>query len=369
MKKISFIIPSFHVGGTESSFIRMANSFNNSDFQSELVYWFEDGGLRKLIEPGVIITKLKVSNLLSLLIGLVVFYNKSKPTVVHTSMYMIGNIALLARLFSSHKPKIIVGARSDFNSVCRTSKNFFDEFLLRKLSNILFKKSDQIIAVSKGVKKGLLESLKLEKSKVKVIYNGILTKKHNNNYTKLPNHHWYSMEGICLVSSIGRLSPEKGIFELVCAFKKALKLNNNLRLIIIGEGEEEKKINQYIKDHALFKYIEIIGFKDDYYSYLNNSDIFVLNSYFEGMPSILVEAVSTNAKIISTNCMHGPSELLQGVPGSKLIDVNNEDQLVSSIHNFSMSEKIKRGKIKHLNDFHIDESIKKYLDVLRELLK
>jgi len=284
-------------------------------------------------------------------------------------MYMIGNIALLARLFSSHKPKIIVGARSDFNSVCRTSKNFFDEFLLRKLSNILFKKSDQIIAVSKGVKKGLLESLKLEKSKVKVIYNGILTKKHNNNYSKLPNHHWYSMEGICLVSSIGRLSPEKGIFELVCAFKKALKLNNNLRLIIIGEGEEEKKINQYIKDHALFKYIEIIGFKDDYYSYLNNSDIFVLNSYFEGMPSILVEAVSTNAKIISTNCMHGPSELLQGVPGSKLIDVNNEDQLVSSIHNFSMSEKIKRGKIKHLNDFHIDKSIKKYLDVLRELLK
>ena len=56
MKKISFIIPSFQVGGTESSFIRMANSFNKSEFQSELVYWFEGGELRKLIEPGVIIT-------------------------------------------------------------------------------------------------------------------------------------------------------------------------------------------------------------------------------------------------------------------------------------------------------------------------
>ena len=67
MKKISFIIPSFQVGGTESSFIRMANSFNKSEFQSELVYWFEGGELRELIEPGVIITKIKVTNLLSLL--------------------------------------------------------------------------------------------------------------------------------------------------------------------------------------------------------------------------------------------------------------------------------------------------------------
>jgi len=50
------------------------------------------------------------------------------------------------------------------------------------------------------------------------------------------------------------------------------------------------------------------------------------------MPSILVEAVSTNVKIISTNCMHGPGELLQGVPESKLIDVNNEDQLVNAIN-------------------------------------
>ena len=76
MKKISFIIPSFQVGGTESSFIRMANSFNKSEFQSELVYWFEGGELRER-EPGVIITKIKVTNLLSLLFRLIGYYNKT----------------------------------------------------------------------------------------------------------------------------------------------------------------------------------------------------------------------------------------------------------------------------------------------------
>jgi glycosyltransferase involved in cell wall biosynthesis len=367
--KISFIIPSFDVGGTESSFIRMANYINYSDsqFKAELVYWFEGGELRKLIDPGVIITKLNVSNLFSLMIQLINYYNISKPAVVHTSMYMIGNIALISRIFSSHKPKIIIGARSDFDSICEISKNFFDKFLLKQLSYFFYKKADQIVAVSEGVKEGLTKSLKLESSKVKVIYNGILTKKHRDSYSVPPNHHWFGMENICLISSIGRLSPEKGIYELVCAFKKALISNNKLRLMIIGEGKEKTRIIKYLYDNSITEYVDIIGFKDDYYSYLSNSDIFILNSYYEGMPSILVEAVSTNAKIISTNCMHGPSELLQGVPESKLIDINNEDQLVDAINKFSITKKIKREKVEHLKNFYIEESIKKYIEMFKKI--
>ena len=373
--KISFIIPSFEVGGTESSFIRMANAINSSktnpfetEFETELVYWFEGGILRKLINPNVIITKLKVSNMFSLMIELIRYYNKSTPDVVHTSMYMIGNIALIARTFSSHKPKIIIGARSDFDKVCDTSRNFFDKFLLKKLSYFFYRKADAIIAVSKGVGNGLSRSLKLEPSKVKVIYNGILTKKHRDGYSAAPNHRWFGMDNICLISSIGRLSPEKGIYELVCAFRKALVSNNNLRLIIIGEGEEEIKINKYAHEYSITEYIDVIGFKDDYYSYLSNSDIFILNSYFEGMPSILVEAVSTNAKIISTNCMYGPSELLNKVPESILIDINNEDQLIDAINNFSSSKKIKRESVSHLKDFYIEESIKKYMEIFKKIV-
>ena len=368
MKKISFIIPSFDVGGTESSFIRMANSLSEEQYSTELVYWFQGGDLRKLINPQVITTKLKVSNLFSLLIQLIKYYNKSKPDVVHTSMYMIGNISLIARMFSAHKPKIIIGARSDFTSICKTSKNLFDELLLRKLSAVLFKKSDQIVAVSKGVRADLIAALNLNPSQVIVIYNGILTEAHRSGSSLLPNHHWYSMENICIITSIGRLSPEKGIYELVCTFKKAVKENKNLRLIIIGDGKEKQKINQYINDHCLKNYIQIIGFRDDYYSYLNHSDIYVLNSYFEGMPSILVEAVSTNTKIISTDCKHGPNELLKGVEGSQLIEVNNENQLLKAINKFSSSKKIERTRVEHLEEFYIEQSTKKYIEIFNNLI-
>ena len=102
---------------------------------------------------------------------------------------------------------------------------------------------------------------------------------------------------------------------------------------------------------------------------MSNADIFVLNSYYEGMPSILVEAVSTDIAIISSNCEHGPSELLNGVDHCRLIDVNNKNQLVDAINHFSSIGKIKRKEIGHLKEFYIDESMKRYLKLIKELIK
>ena len=217
------------------------------------------------------------------------------------------------------------------------------------------------------MKKGLLAELKLKESKINVIYNGVLTERHNQEFSKLPDHHWYGNNEICLVCAIGRLSPEKGIYELVFAFSKALAINNSLRLLIIGKGSEENRIKKLIRDNRIEKYVEIIEFKDDYYAYLDNCDIYVLNSFYEGMSNILAEAATTNTKIISTNCNYGPDEILHGVPDSKLIDVNNERQLVEAIIEFSDKKKVKRKYSSHLKKFYFEESIKKYIKTIREL--
>ena len=369
MKKISFIIPSFDVGGSEFNFINKANYLQNSEYIPELVYWLDQGELKKHIKPKVSTKKINASNLIYLLMRLINYFNESKPEIVHTANYMIANIVLIAKVFSSHKPKVIIGAESNFDAVCKASKNFIDEFILRSLSKSLYHRSDRIISVSKGVKNALLKELQLEESKINVIYNGVLTEKHSKEFSELPDHHWYDNNEICLVCSIGRLSPEKGIYELVLAFRKALMINNSLRLLIIGNGSEKNRINKLIRDSKIEKYIEIIEFRDNYYSYLDNCDIYVLNSFYEGMSNILAEAVTTNTKIISTNCNYGPNEILHGISESKLIDVNNEGQLVDAIIGFSNKKKVKRKWSSHLKKFYFEESMKKYIKTIQELTK
>jgi glycosyltransferase involved in cell wall biosynthesis len=146
-------------------------------------------------------------------------------------------------------------------------------------------------------------------------------------------------------------------------------INNSLRLLIIGNGSEKNRINKLIRDSKIEKYIEIIEFRDNYYSYLDNCDIYVLNSFYEGMSNILAEAVTTNTKIISTNCNYGPNEILHGISESKLIDVNNEGQLVDAIIGFSNKKKVKRKWSSHLKKFYFEESMKKYIKTIQELTK
>ena len=124
MTKVSLIIPIFEVGGTESSFIRKANVLKNTEFIPELVYWTEGGELRKNLDSSINIIKLNASSLWQLLFQFINYFNKSKPEVVHTPTFMVANIALIARIFSLHKPKIIIGARSDFNLFARHQKLF-----------------------------------------------------------------------------------------------------------------------------------------------------------------------------------------------------------------------------------------------------
>ena len=74
---------------------------------------------------------------------------------------------------------------------------------------------------------------------------------------------------------------KKGFMTDMC-FRKAIKANSSLRLLII-ERVMRKKIRKYLNDYSINDFVEIISFRDDYYSYLSNADIFVLNSYYEGM--------------------------------------------------------------------------------------
>ena len=48
------------------------------------------------------------------------------------------------------------------------------------------------------------------------------------------------------------------------------------------------------------------------YKYYSKADLFVLSSLWEGLPTVLIEALSCNCKIVSTDCPHGPSEILEG---------------------------------------------------------
>lgn len=84
----------------------------------------------------------------------------------------------------------------------------------------------------------------------------------------------------------------------------------NAKLILVGGGKEQADLEQLAKDKAVSDRVIFTGFDKNPFRYMSVSDCFVLSSYTEGFPNVLLEALACGLPIISTDCRSGPRELL-----------------------------------------------------------
>ena len=130
--------------------------------------------------------------------------------------------------------------------------------------------------------------------------------------------------------NIGRLVLNKDHVTLIKAFKYFLSIkkdNKNYELIIIGDGVLLKEIKFLIKNENLKDKVKILRNIKNPYQYINKSRIFILSSLFEGYPNVLLEAQVLAKKIISTDCKHGPREILDNGKYGYLVKIRNYKKL------------------------------------------
>ena len=144
-----------------------------------------------------------------------------------------------------------------------------------------------------------------------------------------------------VILSAGRLTKQKNFSYLVNEFSDFLKINNNFVLFILGEGEDKKKLIQLIENKGLKEKIFLLGFKQNIYSFMRNSEIFILSSLWEEVGFAMVEAAICNSYIISSDCPNGPKEFLNNGKNGILFKSNSKKSLSNSLINYSNLDKEK----------------------------
>ena len=126
--------------------------------------------------------------------------------------------------------------------------------------------------------------------------------------------------------SIGRLSNQKNFTFLINSMKENLLKNENYKLIILGEGEDKKKLLDLINLYKLEKKVLLLGFKQNIFKYLKNAKAFILTSLWEDPGFVILEAAYLNIPIICSDCPNGPKEILDnGKFGFMFISNNKKD--------------------------------------------
>ena len=228
-------------------------------------------------------------------------------------------------------------------------KLFFKRKKLQSIYNDL-----NIITVSDGILKDLRDEVKIRAKSIQTIYNPM----NSEEILKL------SEEENCInqeeyIVHVGRFAKVKRHDLLLEAFKKS-KLQT--KLFLVGDGEERFNIIEKIKDLRLEEQVILTGFLKNPYPLIKNAKMLVLCSDYEGLPTVLIEALILNTPIISSNCPSGPNEILVDDLNKFLVHPNSVDELAEMLqYLFGTEYKV---KAMYYEKFLMENVLKQYLELM-----
>lgn len=222
----------------------------------------------------------------------------------------------IINILSRYNDKVIISIRNQKSKEIEISKQKFQRVLIERLYN----KADKIVSISYGVERDLIENFKINRSKSEVIYNPIDVNYINSlKCEKIEDKYKDIFTNKTIITS-GRLSDQKGQINLIRAFSIVREKIPDSNLVILGTGELEAELLNLIQKLNLEQSVQLLGFKENPFKYIHNSEVFILPSLFEGFGNVILESMACDTIVISTDCPSGPKEILNPTNLSKKID-------------------------------------------------
>ena len=366
MKRITLILPDLIAGGAQRIVLNLAKGFIENNYQVDLLLLTNKGNFFGKIPVKVKLLRLRNNLDLSYFISLplsgfkfIRYLHKNSPDILISSLTGTNLFILALRKLSGIKIPLIVIEHSVLKNVkCK---------IIKLMIKRIYPLADKIVCVSEGIQSDLL-SLGIEKNKLVTINNPIdIEYVLRQSILDCP-HPWIQNKTTPVVLAVGRLVEAKGFDVLLQAFSQVLK-NTSSRLIILGEGPLRERLVDLSKRLEISQHIDFVGYVDNPYSYIKQSDVFVLSSKWEGFVGVLLEAMALGTSVVATNCWASPSEILKNGQIGKLVPANDPSLLAEAIISTLLNPQNRVELMTRASEFKIENIVKKYVDLINLNIK
>lgn len=352
--KLLFIITSLGTGGAERIVSYLCNYFaDNSNNEVHLLLLRNEGNTYiKSISPKVIISYLNINgrlrwNVLKIVKGIV----SIKPDVCFVGLDGL-NILLapFVKYLKKHlNTKMIVRETNVLSSMWGNNP-------LKKIPyKIFYNNYDKVICQSVDMATDLTSNWSVDSNKITIINNPLDSKR----ITELSERPIENLENLSLeyFISVGRLTYQKG-YERLINYIGRLTVEGLFpyHLLIIGEGAQRSRLESLINELNLEKVVLLLGRKDNPYNYMRNAKGFILGSYFEGFPNVLLEANGLGIPVLSNCCPGGINEIIIEKKNGIVADFNSYNTFKQCFLEFCQTP-FDKNSIKLLNYARYDKSI------------
>jgi glycosyltransferase involved in cell wall biosynthesis len=360
---IAFFLPSLCGGGAERVIVNLVQGITERGIPVDLVLVAADGALLDQVPPAVRLVDLRAPRAIRSLAPLAGYLRRERPRVLVSSMGHANLIALWAARLAGGGTPVVVTEHNTLSQETQHQRRLVGR-LWPHLLRTFYPWANAVVAVSHGAADDLARTSGLPRDRVEVVYNPVITPTMMALARQAPDHAWFAPGQPPVILGVGRLTRQKDFSTLVLAFAE-VRRRRTARLIILGEGEERPALEAMVRELGLAQDVALPGFRDNAVAYMAGSEVFVLSSAWEGLPTVLIEALAAGARVVSTDCPSGPREILQEGRLGGLVPVGDRAALAAAI-----LEALERPPgavpVDALTPFTRDASVDHYLGVIEK---
>lgn len=233
--------------------------------------------------------------------------------------FVLSNMMFADKIMSLSRHKVYHIIHSAYTQSLLGGKAFYRRFFIKRNINNIYR-NHPLIFVSTGALNSFCENFTTKTNK-HVIYNPV----NDWEIQKLAAEQ--AEVDFDYILHVGRFNRAKRHDRLIKAYSM---IKSDIKLLLLGEGRLEGSIRSQIDALGLSERVLIMGFKTNPYPYISGAKVLVLCSDFEGLPTVIIEAISLGTPFVATDCPGGIREIVDRNSPS-LVPLNSIERLANAI--------------------------------------
>lgn len=336
--KLLYVIPLLDDGGAQRFSIHFLRNLNRTEFDVTLLLLQQGGELSHLLPPNLKIVTCNKTRTALAFWPIIKNVWRLHPDVLFTTLGHLNLIVSIAQFFFPSSTKTIA---RETNYISLRNKDEKYPKLFDFLFRTVYKKLDAIICQSESMKQDLEENYGIPPKKLHVIYNPV---DHNYIEKLIRGASPFTKSRIDFLS-VGRLTAQKGYDRILEALSNVNFKDFSFR--ILGQGPEEVNLKKLVIELDLERNVEFVGYSDNPFLFMVNSDCLLLGSRYEGFSNVVLEAHACGLPVIAFDSP-GVAESIDQELNGRLVR-NHDINAFTEVINSQFYLKADRIKIKEHN--------------------
>jgi glycosyltransferase involved in cell wall biosynthesis len=350
-------------GGIGRNIANLVTAWSALGIRIQVLVESDDGPYCARVRRCADLAVMRTSHALLGIPGLCRALRRFDPHAVVTPNSRLTVLAIRARMFCRHRFQVTANVH---NTYSRMFERLDAGKRARRLARIrrYYARCDRIIGVSRGVSGDFTSLTDMPPESIHTIHNPVVTQDIMESAHAPVAEPWFNETAVTpIILNVGRLERQKDLPTLVSAFER-VRSRRPCRLVLIGDGRDRARIDTRIGQSPFREDIALLGHRDNPYPYMARASVFVLSSLWEGFGNVLVEAMACGTPVVSTDCPHGPREILEDGRLGPLVPPENPDAMADAISRTLDHPPSASLLMQAANHYHVDRIARKYLEVL-----